>query len=277
MVGAGLAIALAVGAAAMLSNTADPPPGQGPALDATGPIAFDSSQPLESRIAALEQALHDERQARQLLQDEVFFLTETVERFSASGRSTQRSDAESVSAAAVASDSRRRGRGGRDSRDDNAARVDRFVAAGFSEGEAAYILQRESELRMDALRARYDAQRAGEETNFFGSRTATADALREELGDADYERYREATGLPTEVFVSSVLDGSPALSAGLQPGDRIVSYDGRRVFSMREITTLTMQGEVGDTVLVNVERQGTLIQVAMPRGPLGITGGRRTR
>ena len=36
-------------------------------------MSFDSSAPVEDRIRALEQAVSDERFARQLLQEEVFF------------------------------------------------------------------------------------------------------------------------------------------------------------------------------------------------------------
>ena len=41
--------------------------------------AFDSGLPVERRIAALEQAVSDERQARQWLQEEVLYLAEKRE------------------------------------------------------------------------------------------------------------------------------------------------------------------------------------------------------
>ena len=155
--------------------------------------------------------------------------------------------------------------------------MERFVAAGFTAGEAEWIMRRESELQMEALQARYEARRSGEPMEFFGSRNYANNTLREELGDGDYERYLQANGRPTRVSVTSIIDGSPALAAGLQPGDQIVSYDGRRVFSMDEIVALTMQGEAGQNVVVDIQRDGIPMQVAMPRGPLGITGGRRFR
>ena len=154
---------------------------------------------------------------------------------------------------------------------------DHLVNAGFTESEADWILKRESELQMEALQARYDAQRSGEPVGRFGSRTSASNTLRQELGDEGYERYLTANGRPTAVAVSSVFEGSPALAAGLQPGDQITRYDGQRVFNMNEITTLTMQGQAGENVVVDIMRDGVLMQVSMPRGPLGVTGGRRYR
>ena len=95
------------------------------------------------------------------------------------------------------------------------------------------------------------------------------------MGDADYERYLEASDRPTRVSVSSVIESSPAQSAGLWPGDEILRYDGERVFSMTDLTRQTMEGEAGESVVIDVMRDGTLMQVVLPRGPVGITGGRR--
>ena len=70
---------------------------------------------------------------------------------------------------------------------------------------------------------------------------------------------------------------APAQIAGLRPGDEIIGYDGKRIFSMIDLTDQTIQGEPGETILVDVIREGFLMQVAVSRGPLGITGGGRFR
>jgi S1-C subfamily serine protease len=111
--------------------------------------------------------------------------------------------------------------------------------------------------------------------SFFQGRTAASDALRNELGDADYERYLDASSRPTSVAVSGVLDSSPAQRAGLQPGDQIVRYDGKRIFSMSDLTRRTLEGQPGEQVVVDILRDGVSMQVAVPRGPIGISGGRR--
>lgn len=234
--------------------------------------AFDSAAPVEERLAALEEALGIERQARQLLQEEVLVLNDELEGFRQTDGG-QLLQAASETVAAEREEERRQGR----ERNRRERRQERLVNAGFTEAEAERILMRESELQMEALQARYDAQRAGEPVSNFGSRTDAANTLRAELGDAGYERYLEANGRPTAIAISTVFEGSPAVAAGLLPGDQITRYDGRRVFNMNEITTLTMQGQAGENIVVDIMRDGVLMQVSMPRGPLGITGGRRYR
>lgn len=239
---------------------------------ATGP-AFDPAAPVAERLAALEQAVAIEREARQLLEEEIVFLTGEVERLRGGPPGAAPALAPTDAAATAAVETRRLR--SRRIEDTEAWRRDRLVDAGFSPDEAARILKRESELQMDALHARYAAELAGEELGFFESRNATGRALREELGDQAYERYLEANGRSTRVAIASVLESSPAQAAGLRAGDEIVSYDGQRVFGMFDLTEATKQGEPGENVVVDIVRDGMPMQVVMPRGPLGISGGRR--
>ena len=239
---------------------------------ADSPSGFDNTQSVETRISALEQAVSDERQARQLLQEEVFYLTSELE-ILADLQIPPRADASPVESQGDESgDSRREAIRRRNSRE---GRVERLVAAGFLPSQADWILQREQELQMEALQERFDAERSGEPIDWVANRNQSGDALREELGEADYERYLEANNRSTNVSVSSVIESSPAQVAGLQPGDEIFRYDGQRVFSMTDLTRQTMVGEPGQNVAVDVMRNGNLVQVVMPRGPVGITGGRR--
>ena len=234
--------------------------------------SFDQDLPVEQRIAALERAVSDERQARQLLQEEVFYLTSELE-ILADLRIPPRADESPVESQGDESrDSRREEIRRRNSRE---GRVERLVAAGFLPSQADWILQREQELQMEALQERFDAERSGEPIDWMANRNQSGDALREELGEADYERYLDANNRSTNVSVSSVIESSPAQVAGLQPGDEIFRYDGQRVFSMTDLTRQTMVGEPGQNVVVDVMRNGNLVQVVMPRGPVGITGGRR--
>ena len=234
--------------------------------------SFDQDLPVGQRIAALERAVSDERQARQLLQEEVFYLTSELE-ILADLRIPPRADESPVESQGDESrDSRREEIRRRNSRE---GRAERLVAAGFLPSQADWILQREQELQMEALQERFDAERSGEPIDWMANRNQSSDALREELGEADYERYLDANNRSTNVSVSSVIESSPAQVAGLQPGDEIFRYDGQRVFSMTDLTRQTMVGEPGQNVVVDVMRNGNLVQVVMPRGPVGITGGRR--
>ena len=238
--------------------------------------SIDASQPVLDRIAALERAIGDERLARQILQEEVFVLTEQLENLRAGSRPESRriEEAQQDSGPGISAEDRRRMFALRSSTE---GRAERLVAAGFLPSQAEWIVQREQELQMAALQARYEAGQNGSPADFFREQISAGSALREELGDADYERYLEANGRPTSVVISSVIGSSPAESAGLQPGDQIVRYDGERVFSMTDINLSSMDGQAGQNIVVDIVRDGVPMQVVMPRGPLGVTGGRNRR
>jgi len=155
-------------------------------------------------------------------------------------------------------------------------RKQNLLQNGFAEEEANWILQSEAQVQLDSLNEQYRARRAQTEVELANGTRAKSrtEQLREKLGDDYYERYLEANGFPTAVGVRSVLDGSPGSNAGLQAGDRIVSYDGNRVFNIRELNGLTVLGDEGKSVLIEVERDGNPVQITLPRGPIGITGGR---
>lgn len=88
-------------------------------------------------------------------------------------------------------------------------------------------------------------------------------------------------GWPTptamEVYIFKVNDGSPAATAGLQTGDKIVALDGQRMKTADEFVKGT-RAKLGKELTVTIERDGTEIQKTMsPRahwpegeGPLGI-------
>jgi hypothetical protein len=149
-------------------------------------------------------------------------------------------------------------------------RVSTLEEGGFSPDRAAWIEQRRAELALQAMQAQY-AQRRGE--NVDAAQLRPEQTLRSELGDADYEKYLEAQGRPTKVGVFNVLPSSPAAKAGMQPGDQIVSYAGQRVFNMADLTDLTLQGTPGQSVTLEVQRNQQTVQLVIPRGPIGISGG----
>lgn len=232
------------------------------------PLAFDRSLPLEQRMHALEQMVSEERSARQLLQEEVLFLTGELEQLTAAARSADGT----ISPEAVVQSEERRSSTRSSSPEDRAGQLQQ---AGFTAGEAEWIARRESELTMAALQARYDAGRSGDASAWWQGRGEIGEALRAELGDAGYERYLEANGRSTSVTVGAVIESSPAERAGLLPGDRITRYGGERIFSMSELSRQTMDGAPGQPVVVDIVRGGLPMQVVIPRGPLGISGGQR--
>jgi C-terminal processing protease CtpA/Prc len=236
--------------------------------------SFDTEAPLEERIRALEQAVSDERYARQVLQEEVWFLSEELLQVTAAvGPET----APAPGSGEAADDSQSSRRDDYRRRNSIEGRVDRLVEAGFLPSQASMIVRREAELQMASLQARYEAERSGDPAEYWRNRDPGDDVLRQELGDADYERYLGANGQSTNVTVSSVIESSPAEAAGLMPGDEIVRYAGERVFSMSDLTQQTMNGEAGQNVVVDLLRDGQPMQIVLPRGPVGISGGRRSR
>lgn len=256
-------------AAASWIYTQEPPQQED---DPAAVTAFDTRLPVEKRIAALEQAVSDERQARQWLQEEVLYLTEELASLSGGDKPESSGEAAAEQSTANSRAARREDYRRRNSEE---GRIEALIEAGFLPGQASQIVRRESELQMEALQARYDAERSGDPADYFRNRNASNQALREELGDADYERYLEANNRATSISISSVIDSSPAQAAGLRSGDEIVRYDGERVFSMTDLMQQAVEGVPGQNVAVDIVRNGVPMQVVMPRGPVGISGGRR--
>ena len=228
--------------------------------------AFDTAASIEERIRALEQAVLEEQQARQLLEDELLALREEIEQRDESVAETQEQRISAREEMREVFRARRFGFG------PSQGQTDRLVEAGFPVSQAEWIVQREAELQMEMLQQRFEAMRGGEESRFFGSGFAPDSGLRTDLGEVDYERYLTANGRSTSVGIGSVIPNSPAQVAGLQAGDRIVRYDGERVFSMMDVAGKIMRGEAQGNVIVDIERDGIPMQLVLPRGPLGVSG-----
>ncbi|HEU4618434.1 MAG TPA: PDZ domain-containing protein [Gammaproteobacteria bacterium] len=259
----------------------------------TMPGAASESPDLARRVASLEASLQSDAARLTALASEVARLRAAVAAAPAEDRPAQGGAAErAVSARRTAAAEQNGGElvadssegaaptgppfRGRGRFDAGESRIDRFIAAGFSADRAAYLDRRASELRMQALESQYEAVRAAR-----SGRPQDAppvedpeQALRTELGDADYERYLTALGRPTRVPVRNILASSPAEQAGLQAGDEITGYDGHRVFDVADLNRLTLEGQPGQNVAIDIVRNGEPMQIFVPRGPLGITGGR---
>ena len=61
-------------------------------------------------------------------------------------------------------------------------------------------------------------------------------------------------GADTGVRVEDVVNDSPAAEGGMEVGDLIVEFDGRRVVGVRQFTRIVRETPVGRTVSVRVER-----------------------
>ena len=72
---------------------------------------------------------------------------------------------------------------------------------------------------------------------------------------------------PRGALVASVNENGPAQSGGIQPGDVILSFDGKPVNDMRHLPRVVAATKVGKTVPVTVwrKRQQETVQVAVGR------------
>jgi len=230
---------------------------------------------IEDRLERIEQIIEQEREARISLEDTLAMLFADVERLEGVG---ERSAAE-LEAARQEREERRAAASRRVEGTEadwltryQERRMSRLVEGGFSEDEARRALRLESEVQFESMQAAWEAQRNGESLDNSSPEGDPQSLLRARLGDEAFERYLEAQGQPTSIGITQVYSGSPGGEAGIQPGDRLVSYGGERVFSVSELRRQTMQGAPGENVIIQVERDGMMMQLSVPRGPIGITG-----
>lgn len=156
-----------------------------------------------------------------------------------------------------------------------AVTTESLVRAGIDEDLAADIVRRRNELDMKILELRdrasrdgyLDTERFARELDELRERDIS---LRDEIGDDFYDSYLFAMGRSNRVKVASVMMGSPAEMSGMKKGDLILNYDNRRMFDWNELQKATSRGERGEYVNLTVLRNGQLVNLWVPRGPLGI-------
>jgi membrane-associated protease RseP (regulator of RpoE activity) len=154
-------------------------------------------------------------------------------------------------------------------------RRDVLVAAGVTASLADDIVWRESRIELERLNLRDQASREGwmgsdRYREALNALSEDGGSLREEIGDSAWDRYLYLTGEDNRVAVSSVIPGSAAEAAGLQPGDLIESYAGGQPFGYNDLRQATTEGEKGELVAVRIRRGDRLIDAWVPRGPLGV-------
>ncbi len=153
--------------------------------------------------------------------------------------------------------------------------LESLQAAGITERDAGAIKSRLDELSMQRLYLRDQAQREGwlgkqEYRDQIKRITEAQNNLEQDFGSDNYSRYLYAMGRPNQVNVQSVIENSPAYNAGMQNGDRLLSYDGDSIYDPRTIRRGTQLGSAGEMVPVVVMRNGQQVEIYVPRGPLGI-------
>ena len=241
------------------------------AAEAPAPVVASSDGDVVERVRELEQKLAAEQSARRLLEERLDTLSARFGPVSPNGSNendnqrvvvTEQSSTRQNRAETMATRMQRM----------REQRLRRFVQGGYAEDEARRLMEAESDAQLQSMHDQWEAQRNGESNDWFSGMTNAQDILREQLGDAEYERYLVAQGAPAAIQVASVMERSSGSIAGLQPGDQIVSYNGSRTFSMMDLRRETLQAGPGETVLVEIDRDGVRMQLSMPSGPIGMNG-----
>ncbi len=150
----------------------------------------------------------------------------------------------------------------------------RFLNAGFSEDETDSIIRAVDENTLARLQLRYQAARGGDDgraaRDELRSLPRAREVVRDEFGENAYDRYLYATGQPNRIVVQGVLNSSPAQDAGLQPGDTLLHLDDQPIYALGDLMRISASGSESDLVPLTVLRGGEVMQVSVPRGPLGI-------
>ncbi len=150
-----------------------------------------------------------------------------------------------------------------------------LVRAGVAASTADEILWRRSQFELDRLELRDQALREGwlgadryrEEMRALNAERVS---LRDELDVDAYDRYLYETGETNRVSVDSVIAGSAGDQSGLSPGDVIERYGDELVLDFNDLRSATSAGARGELVPVQVRRDGQMVEVWLPRGPIGI-------
>lgn len=231
---------------------------------------IDAGAPIEQRLAALERVIAEERNARVVLEDQLTMLFDELDRIDGE---TSRGGPQETTVASAAEIAAAEVQTTQTPSSQRERSVDQLVEGGFSEARADRIVELSAEYQYEAMQARYEARQNGEQIDWFSEDLDPMARLRSELGDAEYEQYLEASGQPSVVAVQSVMPTSPASRIGLQPGDEIRAYNGRRIYNMRELQIATNSAQSGSEVVVEITRDGAPISMSMPAGPMGVTAG----
>ena len=148
--------------------------------------------------------------------------------------------------------------------------VQQLISAGFSPDRAQTLVRRQADLRRAAVE-RELASTGTVHPLDASSSSAIEQQLRSELGDDDYEKYLTARGQATRIRVGDVEVDSAAENAGIQSGDEILMYAGRRVFTPRDLNALMLRTPEGQTVPTTIVRNGQTMQLYVTGGALGIS------
>ncbi len=148
-------------------------------------------------------------------------------------------------------------------------------SAGLSMATVKQTRERFEQLEMDRLFLRDRAIREGwmgtvRYSNEVEKLEGRKQDINNSLGDEGYDAYLYATNQSNRVVIRDMLQGSPARTAGLLPGDVVLRYDSKRMFATRDLQNATASGRGGESIPVEIVRNGQVMTLYLQRGPLGV-------
>ena len=233
------------------------------------------SQPIDQTnsdiVASLQAQLDDQRSALAILRAEFDTLVEAMTDMSQDARQTGGNQLSSLTDNfAISLQSRLMNPFG-----PNAAK--QLVEAGISPELADDLMAAIDGVARDRLELRYEAARDGwlnsdRYRRALGELPDVRQTIEQRFGEDTYDLYLNASGRPNRLMVRDVFVDSSADQLSLQPGDAVIRLDGKRIYSMGDVTTIMESGTQGEIVAITILREGEAFDTYVPRGPLGIRG-----
>lgn len=226
---------------------------------------FDSAR-FVADIAELERLLQYEINARQDLEKKFELLSQKRASFDSGSQSfLETASTESVSIDGEADVS---------TADSGWFNEQALIDSGMGSSQASELKGHFEQLEMERLYLRDRSIRESWSREKYREAVQSLDSkegeLENQLGESMYDSYLYASGRPNRVSVTSVFPSAQAGIAGIVSGDHIIRYDNQRIYNGFDLREATTGGNAGDTVALEVERDGKTIQFYLVRGPLGI-------
>ncbi|WP_197409208.1 MULTISPECIES: PDZ domain-containing protein [Microbulbifer] len=240
-----------------------------------------NERPLRERVELLEQELRESAQIQRQLLELVEELRQSIEGDMGQPAGEARPASSRVGQSGVSERPRAMGRRQR-LQQHRQSQMQRLLDAGMDPGRAQFVLEKTERFQFEHTRLSYQYRHMADKSS------EEARALRQQLeihsnprrmfshllSAEEFELYLEANGGRQEININRVVPDTPAQNAGLRAGDRIISYNGERIFHMGDLRQQVYRVPPGETVAVEVQRAGSNNRetIYVPSGPLGIQG-----
>lgn len=235
------------------------------------PIAIDAGEQASATdiaIALLETQLAEELQLRHILEQENEWLQSLLDEQSNTANNTANNSAnllvtDGASATKRGSDKPTARNRGFD--------ADKLRQLGLDDFDISNIEDVFNELELRKIYLVNEAQRGSwiRSQRFRDESRQLQGELRKSLDNQQYDLLLYATGQNNRVEITSTIPNSPAETAGILAGDKIIQYGEQTIFSPKELHDATIRGEAGELVAVAVQRGNEKLTLYLPRGPIG--------